>query len=161
MGQSSPEAKKAWLARNPHRRQEINRNWKLRNVYGITPEMFDNMYYEQGGKCAICLRDLRLNEKGYNELHIDHDHETMYVRGLLCSRCNLAIGQFEDSITYLQSAVLYLQNTKTPEDFVFNKVPNTARNTNSSSVRTPEWRKRMSEAAKNRYRKDLPCLTQM
>lgn len=138
MGQSSPEAKKAWLARNKHKRQEINRNWKLRNVYGITPERFEEMYYEQGGRCAICIRELHLNERGYSELHIDHDHTTMYVRGLICSRCNLAIGQFEDNITYLQSAVLYLQTRKAPEGFVFSKIPNPQRGNNSGSVRTEE-----------------------
>jgi hypothetical protein len=174
MGQSSPEAKKAWLARNQHKRKEINRNWKLRNVYGITPERFDEMYFEQGGKCAICSKELHLNEDGYNELHVDHDHATQYVRGLLCSRCNLAIGQFEDSITFLQRAVLYLQERKTPDGFVFSRVPNPPRvasDKQRAAVRAASlgnthaagnipWNKgkhwdsdtksRMSESAKNR-----------
>lgn len=147
MAQSSPEVKKAWSVRNAHKLREINRNWTLRNVYGITPEQFDVMYQGQGGKCAICLRELQLNVRGYNELHVDHDHSTGYVRGLLCSRCNLAIGQFEDNVTFLQSAVLYLQYRKTPDDFVFSKQPNPQRK------HTDEWKATASERSKgNKYR---------
>ena len=41
-------------------------------------------------------------------LVVDHDHETGKVRGLLCNRCNLATGLFEDSTINLRSAVRYL-----------------------------------------------------
>jgi hypothetical protein len=156
MGQSSPEAKKAWLVRNAHRRPEINRNWKLRNVYGITPEQYDEMYHNQGGKCAICIREIAWDgSRGSSDnLHIDHDHETKYVRGLLCGRCNLGIGQFEDRIDLLQNAVLYLQSSKAPEDFVFSKVPNP-----KGKFLTEEVKNKISDSMKTHWRDK--CQTQV
>lgn len=176
--QSSPEAKKAWLERNQHKRAEINRNWKLRNVYGITPEHYDEIYHRQGGKCAICFSGIAWGTGDNNSLHIDHDHETQYVRGLLCGSCNMAIGLLKENITFLQNAVSYLQERKTPEGFVFTKVPNPKRvssDLQKSAVRSASlgnthraglepWNKgkswssqtkaKMSEAAKNRTKKE-------
>lgn len=80
---------------------EQNRRANLRK-YGITPEDYDQMFEVQQGLCAICAEasDLRL--------HIDHDHETGKVRGLLCARCNPALGAFRDSPVLLQAAIDYL-----------------------------------------------------
>jgi hypothetical protein len=148
MGQSSPEAKKAWLARNQHKRAEICNQSRLRNFYGITTERFDEMCFEQGGRCAICLREIAFDKVGYEKLHIDHNHETRYVRGLLCGRCNLGIGQFEDRIDLLQNAVLYLQSRKTPEDFVFTVIPKPPRKPNSQKQRDSV----RAHATGNKYR---------
>src|SRR5688572_1964204 len=52
--------------------------------FGLTAEDFWAMLERQNGKCAICNGD----PNGQGRLHIDHDHETNRVRGLLCSRCN-------------------------------------------------------------------------
>ena len=151
MGQPSKERKLAWLAKNKHKRPLINRNWKLRNVYGITPERFDEMYSEQEGRCGICQRPISWEPSGDSTgLHIDHDHSTLYVRGLLCINCNSGIGQFGDSIEALKRAVEYLERTTTPSDFVFSKVPNPKRKSNTSTERTAEWRKNMSEARKGK-----------
>lgn len=55
----------------------------------------------QNNRCAICLRDkVRLG--------VDHDHSTGRVRGLLCHKCNAAIGLLEDSRFRLKSALKYL-----------------------------------------------------
>src|SRR5450759_1531991 len=80
-------------------RDEINirqRVYNLRNrnnrrilTYGLAPEEFQEMLAIQGGLCAIC-HDPMVRA---NEPQIDHDHETGRVRGLLCARCNLALGQ--------------------------------------------------------------------
>jgi hypothetical protein len=54
----------------------------------------------QDGVCAICGRP--------NPEHVDHDHETGAVRGILCFNCNGGLGQFRDSIDALLSAASYL-----------------------------------------------------
>lgn len=84
----------------------------LRDSYGITPEIYQDMLNEQNGVCAICGRpeQRKLNNK-IKKLPIDHCHTTRQVRGLLCSECNTALGLFDDDIDVLASAISYLQNT--------------------------------------------------
>lgn len=68
------------------------------------------MFHAQNGLCAICL-DVGRSEKGdahTSGLVVDHDHETGAVRGLLCSRCNAALGLFDDNRRYLAAAGKYL-----------------------------------------------------
>lgn len=72
-------------------------------VYGITIKQYEEMLKRQGGCCAICGG---INENG-RRLAVDHDHETGKNRGLLCDKCNLAIGLFGD-IARLASAIKYL-----------------------------------------------------
>lgn len=79
--------------------------------YGITPEQYDNMVEERGGRCDIC------GEIPNKKLYVDHDHSCCLgrrscgkcIRGLLCSTCNLILGTFNDDIELLKSAILYLQ----------------------------------------------------
>ena len=56
-----------------------------------------------GGTCEICGRT--------QKLEVDHDHQTGAVRGLLCSRCNGALGQFLDSSAMLRRAITYLEKS--------------------------------------------------
>jgi len=44
--------------------------------------------------------------------HVDHDHTTNKIRGLLCSLCNPALGSFRDSIDILKEAIYYLEGSK-------------------------------------------------
>ena len=60
------------------------------------------MLAAQGGLCAIC-REAPAE-------HVDHDHETGQVRGLLCFNCNGALGQFRDRTDLMLRAVAYLGN---------------------------------------------------
>lgn len=76
------------------------RNYHLRRRYGITIEHFNAMYSEQNGLCAICLEA--------KAAHVDHDHQTKRVRGLLCFNCNGALGQFRDRADLMVRAVAYL-----------------------------------------------------
>lgn len=81
-------------------------NWYRKKVeYGVTKEDYYRMLAAQGGCCAICKR---LENK--NKLfHIDHNHKTGRVRGLLCKNCNNGIGMLGDSITIIKSAAMYLE----------------------------------------------------
>ena len=71
-------------------------------LYNITIEDYDIMMELQDGVCAIC------GEEDTKRLAVDHDHITGKVRGLLCSKCNHAIGLFLDSKKLLQNAIEYL-----------------------------------------------------
>jgi len=76
----------------------------LKNKYGLVPEVYAAMVERQGGRCAICRRTVRL--------HVDHDHATGAVRGLLCRRCNLTLGYVEDDPDLLLLAADYLKAAK-------------------------------------------------
>jgi uncharacterized Zn finger protein (UPF0148 family) len=77
--------------------------------YGITIEEREHLLALQGGHCAICPRK-DCDIKG-RRLHVDHCHKTNRVRGLLCTRCNLAIGQMEDDPERLRRAADYLESS--------------------------------------------------
>ena len=73
--------------------------------YGITKQDYEEMLARQGNACAICSDPLN----GYRNLHIDHDHVTGQVRGVLCRSCNLALGKFRDDPDLLIKAADYLR----------------------------------------------------
>jgi hypothetical protein len=101
------ENQRAYKEKNRARIQGENRERHLRQTYGLTPEQYDAMNSAQNGLCAICSR----SEIG--GLHIDHDHRTGSVRGLLCGRCNKAIGLFDDDPYRIQAAGIYLLSART------------------------------------------------
>lgn len=71
--------------------------------FGITQEEYNKMLESQNGVCAVCGG---LNKgKG---LCVDHDHRTGKIRGLLCHKCNLALGMAEDNLETLKNLVTYL-----------------------------------------------------
>lgn len=81
----------------------------LRKSYGITADDYEAMLSEQEGVCAICGSDDPGTRDHRKRLHVDHDHETGRVRGLLCSPCNRLLGQASDSPKILRSAADYLE----------------------------------------------------
>jgi hypothetical protein len=88
------------------RKARSNRRSHLKRKFGITLEDYDAMLAAQGGLCAICRRPPTAGIS----LHVDHDHETGTRRGLLCFRCNNALGDLGDSIETLQTALGYLRS---------------------------------------------------
>ncbi len=79
------------------------REYHLRRRYGIGQADYDALLEKQGGLCALCRQ--RPAE------HVDHDHVTGRIRGLLCSCCNQALGNARDDIATLQRAIDYLRRT--------------------------------------------------
>lgn len=82
--------------------------------YGITINDYKKIFKEQDGKCKICGKmEARKRKDGelYN-LHIDHDHKTLEVRGLLCNRCNICLGLVHDDIELFNKMIDYLEETK-------------------------------------------------
>lgn len=90
------------------------RNHDLKSNHSITLEEYNKMLDEQKGVCAICFKKETDKEssKKIKSLAVDHDHKTGKIRGLLCSRCNKAIGLFRDNLETLQSAFKYLKRNK-------------------------------------------------
>lgn len=81
-----------------------SRRSHLKRTFGITPEEYDGRLAEQGGGCAVCGRP----PKDGKSLHVDHDHDTGYVRGLLCFSCNAALGHFQDDLDRIDAALIYV-----------------------------------------------------
>lgn len=81
--------------------------------FGLTVEQYIDIEKSQNNVCAIC-KDPEMNKK---RLSVDHDHACCAgrescgkcIRGLLCSNCNTALGNFKDNIEVLKAAIKYLQ----------------------------------------------------
>jgi hypothetical protein len=74
--------------------------------YGITPNQYEELLERQGGTCAICPRTADSQKR---RLHVDHDHSTGKVRGLLCDQCNRAVGLLGDDPDRLRKAAAYVE----------------------------------------------------
>lgn len=81
---------------SPKRRSDQNR----KSRYGLTPDQIKAMIHAQRGGCAICDRALVT-------FHVDHEHDTGRVRGLLCHRCNIRLGGWDDA-EFRSRALQYL-----------------------------------------------------
>ena len=93
---------------NSEHKERVKDN-RLQRLYGITSENYNKMYDEQEGCCYICGIYKEKEGNRYNVLCVDHDHEIGKVRGLLCHRCNKAIGLLEDDEQLLLKAIEYLK----------------------------------------------------
>ncbi len=85
--------------------KEKTLQYNRKSLYGITQEEYDQLLKQHRGRCAIC--------KGTNNgktLHVDHDHRTGKVRGLLCTNCNHGIGKFGDDPQLMCTAIRYLKS---------------------------------------------------
>ena len=81
-------------------RTEARKMRRLKTRYDLTKEQFNEMLDAQKGLCLICPNPASV---------VDHDHTTLKVRGLLCSKCNLGIGYFQDNPELLIKASEYLK----------------------------------------------------
>jgi hypothetical protein len=105
----------AWQRANAERYSQRQREYReagrrdyraehLRWAFGITQADYVDMLDAQRGGCAIC--GARPVDGGH--LHVDHDHSTGRIRGLLCFRCNNALGLLKDDRSRLQRAAEYV-----------------------------------------------------
>ena len=82
------------------------RNRNLVNNYGITLEQYKTLFVSQNNVCKICKHPER--SKRYVYLCVDHCHKTGRIRGLLCNRCNRAIGLLDDDYKRIKGILNYL-----------------------------------------------------
>lgn len=125
-------ASRAWQKRNPERAKQVRREWSRRHPdrikaknadhkrrhpdiwlarelkpYGISPDDFRRMLAEQGHACALCG-----GQPKRARLAVDHCHETGVVRGLLCERCNMALGLLDDDADRMRRAAEYIDRAR-------------------------------------------------
>jgi hypothetical protein len=99
-----------WQHEHPEAAARHKRNHHLLLKYGITLSEADEILASQGGVCAVCGRAIR-DSRGF-EPHIDHDHGTGVIRGVLCFNCNAGLGAFGDDVGRLRAAVAYLERAE-------------------------------------------------
>lgn len=95
-------------AKNTEKLQAMLRRSRLKSKYGLSEATFQLILDSQGGGCAIC-RTLLDPTKRDRKTHVDHDHKTGAVRGILCLNCNSGIGRLGDDIARLEAAAAYLK----------------------------------------------------
>ena len=86
---------------------EYQREKRLKKLFNLSLEEYDQILARQNGCCAICKQPPKPPK--FRKLSVDHDHKTGLVRGLLCSFCNRALGVFRDNLERFMNTVTYLQ----------------------------------------------------
>lgn len=96
---------------------EKSNKQRLKRVYGISYEQYEEIYNSQKGQCKICGVFLKLGIVGGStdkdkslRAALDHCHKTGKLRGILCGYCNRGLGLFQDSPEKLRLAAKYLEN---------------------------------------------------
>ena len=107
------ERRRKHLEQGRNRTRNENKE-QLIKKYGINIDQFNEMLKKQNNVCAICgqpeIRRYKSHGKeGICYLHIDHNHNTQKVRGLLCSKCNLGISNFLENTEIMLKAIKYLK----------------------------------------------------
>lgn len=97
---------KGWEKRNPEKAKANRRKTKLKIHFGLTVSQYDAMLASQDGACAICRETETVRRNKH--LSVDHCHATGRIRGLLCSKCNTAIGMLRDRPENARAAAEYL-----------------------------------------------------
>jgi len=107
--QKKKERTKKWIEGFSEERKLLEsrkryNSW-LKRTYKISIEDYNNILLKQDNKCSICGID---KPSGMGTFHVDHDHFTGKVRGLLCHHCNFLLGNCKENIEILEKAKNYL-----------------------------------------------------
>ena len=104
-----------WAEANPDKRKEVTARYREKNREAMrkaqreyhqrNPDRHRNNFAKRNGLCDICKSP---EPGGKGNFHLDHDHTTGEIRGILCAKCNLGIGSLQDSIEILEAAANYL-----------------------------------------------------
>lgn len=120
--QNKKEVNKRYRLRNLDKIKMATKEWYLKakasgkikaytykKKYNLTEQDLTKLLTKQSNKCAICFEETKLVP--------DHDHILGHVRGMLCCRCNLVLGQFKDNPMLFKNAAGYLEKTPLREQF--------------------------------------------
>lgn len=99
------QSKKYYNSRKKHFKE-----WHLKRAYNITAQENTKMLIQQNNSCKICGNEFT----GIPPFrpHVDHDHQTNKIRGLLCNNCNVGIGMLNDDPTTIRNAIKWIQKGK-------------------------------------------------
>jgi len=92
-----------WHSLSIEKKQE---RWIKR--YGINANDYKQLFEKQNGVCQICKKCCSSRQF----LSVDHCHKTGKVRGLLCVKCNTALGMLDDNAEYFTAAIMYLKSSE-------------------------------------------------
>lgn len=92
------------IEKDPEAEKRRDRNNRLKSNYGIDLAAFDAMVQQQDGLCASCKSEF---EEGFTD--IDHCHETGRVRGILCRKCNTALGLLQEDPERIEGLMTYVR----------------------------------------------------
>jgi hypothetical protein len=106
--QETKQRQQAWSKQYNKKNGEYIRYKRLNAKYGVDKEWYDETLKKQNYSCAIC-KGTDVKGNGKKHFHVDHNHKTGKVRGLLCSHCNTAIGKLQESEEILINALEYLK----------------------------------------------------
>ena len=90
-----------WRRKNPIQAHELDKRKRLRQDYGLSPMLYEQLKEKCQGKCSLCGQQT-------DSLELDHDHKTKRIRGFLCRKCNLLLGLLEDRNIPLNQIATYL-----------------------------------------------------
>ena len=104
-----------WRKANPGKNKIITDRADLKRKYGLTETQFAYLLGSQQGLCAVCKQEEKIlsNQGKPRNLSVDHCHATGKIRGLLCYRCNHALGLCEDKPNLLRELATYLEQADT------------------------------------------------
>jgi len=100
----NPNYKKEWRCKHKERLRLDH----ILTRYNLTKPDYEKLLVVQNNQCAICGIKFGVSILD-NTPHVDHNHENLRVRGLLCRRCNSGLGQFGDRVESLLKAIDYLK----------------------------------------------------
>jgi len=98
------EYQKQYRIKNGESLRQYAREHHAMYRYGISKKQLDKLVDICGSSCQICGASLSVS----NPPHVDHNHDTGEVRGILCRCCNSGLGLFQDSTMFLKKAIEYL-----------------------------------------------------
>lgn len=103
-GRLPPQKHRSWFRDDQDARQRALKSNKMKVRYGIDIDEYEAILAAQNNQCATCDREWS------KSLHIDHCHTTNKVRGLLCGRCNPALGLVNEDIKILERMLDYVRD---------------------------------------------------
>jgi len=108
---ANPDKHKEYTRKSREKYPDAERERHLKRSFNITAADYDRMHEEQNGLCAICFQPETKMSKGIlYRLAVDHDHNTGKIRGLLCFKCNSAMGSFEKRNVPLENVIRFLES---------------------------------------------------